>query len=148
MLKLKHTRKNESDIDDNDLYHVDNMSLDDNRENTERRKHVFESKLENKYDIEIQIGMTCIHGNKVNKLVEWNLLHDIPNPPKTTKKLNSHYYPILHRCKNISKGRANFKNFRILLDSGCSSTILMVRLIKNLPLNKTPRYSGTHKRVN
>ena len=62
--------KNEYYIDDNDLYHVDNMSLDDNRENTERRKHVFESKLENKYDIEIQIGMTCIHGNKVNKLVE------------------------------------------------------------------------------
>ena len=77
--------------------------------------------------------MTCIHGNKVNKIYECNLLHDILNPPKHTKLLNSHYSPILNGCMNTRKGRAKFKNFQILLDSGCSSNILMVRLIKKYP---------------
>ena len=31
---------------------------------------------------------------------------------------------------NTQKGTEKFKNFRILLDSGCSSTILMKRLIE------------------
>ena len=30
--------------------------------------------------------MTCIHGNKVNKLSERNLPHNILNPPKRNEK--------------------------------------------------------------
>ena len=44
--------------------------------------------------------MTCIHGNKINKLSECNLLHDILNPPKITKNLNIHYSPILQGYMN------------------------------------------------
>ena len=33
---------------------------------------------------------------------------------------------------NTRKGKAKFKSFRILLDSGCSSTIVIVRLVKKL----------------
>ena len=33
--------------------------------------------------------MNCIHGNKLNKLAEFNLLNEILNPPKLTKKLNT-----------------------------------------------------------
>ena len=58
------------DIDENDLYQIDNMSFDEKRENIEWRKHEFESELENAYEIEIQNGMTCIYGNKVNKIFE------------------------------------------------------------------------------
>ena len=48
----------ESDIDENDLYQIDNMSLDDKRENKEWHKHAIEIKPGNTYDIEIQNGMT------------------------------------------------------------------------------------------
>ena len=37
---------------------------------------------------------------------------------------------------NTRKGRAKFKKIYILLDSGCSSTILMGRLVKRLGLEK------------
>ena len=37
---------------------------------------------------------------------------------------------------NTRKGKANFKNFRILLDSGFSSSILMRILIDNFNLKK------------
>ena len=33
---------------------------------------------------------------------------------------------------NTRKGRAKFKSFQVLLDSGCSSTIIMVRLVEKL----------------
>ena len=46
---------------------------------------MFESKLENTYEIENHNGMTCIHENRVNILDECNLLHDILNSPKRTK---------------------------------------------------------------
>ena len=36
-----------------------------------------------------------------------------------------YYSPILHGCMNTRKGEEKFKNFRILLDSGCISTIIM-----------------------
>ena len=75
--------------------------------------------------------MTRIHNNEVKNIAECNLLHDIINPPKRAKNLNSHYYPILHVCMNTRKGKAKFKNFHILLESGCSYTIVMVRLVKN-----------------
>ena len=67
--------------------------------------------LKNAYGIEIQNGMTCIPDNEVNNIAELNLLHDIINPPKNSKILNSHYSPILHICVNNRKGKAKFKNF-------------------------------------
>ena len=73
---------------------------------------------------------------KINNISECNLLHDIINPPKRAKKLNSHYSIIMHGCINIRKGRAKFKKFLILLDSGCSSTIAMRRLVEKLSLEK------------
>ena len=73
--------------------------------------------------------MIHIHDKEVNKISEYNLLHDIINPPKRAKNLNSHYSPILHVCMNNRHGRANFKDFLILLDNGCSSKIVMGRLV-------------------
>ena len=77
--------------------------------------------------------MTRIQNNEVKNISECNLLHDIINPSKRTKNLNSHYSPILHGCMNTRKGKSKFKNFRILLDSGCNSTIVMGRLVKKKP---------------
>ena len=58
------------------------------------------------------------------------------SPPKCTKNLNIHYSPILHVCMNNRIVKARFENFRILLDSGCSSTIVMGRLFEKLCLEK------------
>ena len=80
--------------------------------------------------------MIHIHEKEVNKIAEYNLLHDIINTHKHTKNLKSHYSPILHGCMNTRFGRARFKNFRILLSSGCSSTILMGRLVEKLRLKE------------
>ena len=44
--------------------------------------------------------MNRIHDNKVNNIAECNLLHDMINPSKHTKNINSHYSPILHVCMN------------------------------------------------
>ena len=55
--------------------------------------------------------MTRIKNNEVKNIAECNLLQDIINPPKRTKKLNSHYSPILHGFMNNRKGRAKFKTF-------------------------------------
>ena len=44
--------------------------------------------------------MNCIHEKKGDELSEYNLLHDILNPPKFTKNLNSHYSPILQQFVN------------------------------------------------
>ena len=76
--------------------------------------------------------MTRIHNNEVYNKSEFNLIHDIINPPKHAKNLNTHYYPILHVCINTRRVRERFKNFRILLDSGCSYTIEMGRLTEKL----------------
>ena len=75
--------------------------------------------------------MTCIHYKEVNKIAEYNLLHDILIPPKRPKNRNSHNYPIIHGCMNTKRIRTKFKNFQILVDSGCSSTIVIGRLVKN-----------------
>ena len=48
------------------------------------------------------------------------------------KKLNIHYYPIIHGCINTRKGKSNFKNFQIILDSRCSSMIVLGRLVQIL----------------
>ena len=54
------------------------------------------------------------------------------NHLKRTKNINIHYSPILYVCMNKQKGRVIFKNFLILLDIGCSSVIIKIRLIENL----------------
>ena len=77
--------------------------------------------------------MTCTHNNEVNNIAEYNLLYDINNTPKRAKILSSRYSHILHGCMNTRKGKVKFKNFRILLESGCSSKIVMGRLVKNIP---------------
>ena len=59
--------------------------------------------------------MTRIHNNEVNNIAERNLLHDTINPLKRAKALNIHYSPIIHGWVNTRKGKAKFKNFRILL---------------------------------
>ena len=75
--------------------------------------------------------MNSIHDNEVNNIAECNLLPDIINTPKLTKNLNIHYYTILHGCMNTIKGKSEFKNFRILLDCGCSYTIVTGKIVKN-----------------
>ena len=76
--------------------------------------------------------MAHIRDKEVNNIDEQNLLHDIINPPKRTKNVDSHYSPILYGCMNNRKSKAKFKNFRILLDSGRSSMIVMeVQFEKN-----------------
>ena len=52
--------------------------------------------------------MTCIHDNEVKNISECNLLHDIINPPKRTKNINSYYYTILNRCMNTRKVKSRF----------------------------------------
>ena len=76
------------------------MRLDEKKENKECRKCAFEIELKNTYNIECHNGMACIHGNKVNKTYECNLLYDIINPTKLNKNLNIHYSTILHVCMN------------------------------------------------
>ena len=80
--------------------------------------------------------MTCIHNNEVKNIAECNLLHGIINPPKRAKKLKIHYSPILQVCMNTRKGKSKFKNFSIILDSGCSSMILMGSLVEKFILKK------------
>ena len=93
---------------------------------------MFESELKYIYDIKIPNGINFIHKNEVNKISEFNLLHDIINPPEHTKTFNSHHSTILSRCVNIQNGRAKFKNFRILLDNVCGSTVVIRKLLTKL----------------
>ena len=44
----------------------------------------------NIYDIKRPNGIKCIHNNEVNDIAEQNLLHDIINPYKGTKNINSY----------------------------------------------------------
>ena len=53
------------------------MSLKETKEKLEFRKRVFECKYKSTYKIENKNDMTCMHGIKVNKRSECNLLHDI-----------------------------------------------------------------------
>ena len=76
--------------------------------------------------------MTCIHENEVNIMAQYNLLHDIINNSKRTKKLKIHHSPIWNGYINTQKDRANFNNFWILLYNGYSYKIVMGRLIKNI----------------
>ena len=113
----------DSDYDANDLYEVDKMSLEETKENIDRRRRAFEYEKKNRND------MTRIHNNEVNNISECNLLHDIINTTKRSKQINSHYYYILHGCMNTRKDKAKFKKHCILLDSEFSSTIVMGSLV-------------------
>ena len=64
---------------------------------------MFECKQKNPYRIENRNDMTHIHDKEVNKIAECNLIHDIINPSKNAKNVNSHYSPILHGCMNTKK---------------------------------------------
>ena len=68
----------------------------------------------------------------MNKIAKCNLLHDIINPPRCTKNLNIHYSSILNGCMNNRYGRVKFNNFLIILDSVCSSMIVMGRLVEKI----------------
>ena len=70
-----------------------------------------------------------LHDNKVKNRAEQNLLHDTISSHKRTKHIKINYFPILHECMNSCRGKARFNNFRILLESGFSSMIVMIRLI-------------------
>ena len=124
----------ESDYDDNDLYQVENMSLDDTREKINQRKRALE--YESSYVIENRAKIIYIKDNEVNNISECNLLHDIINTPKRAKNINSYYSLIIYECMNIRKGIAKLKSLQILLDSGCSSTIVMMRLVEILDPEK------------
>ena len=63
---------------------------------------------------------------------EFNVLTNIINPIKHPRSKNIHYSPILQGCMNTHSGRANFINFRIMLDSGRSSKIVMGILTSKL----------------
>ena len=54
-------------------------------------------------------NMNRIHDNKVNNIAKCNLLHDMINPSKHTKNINSHYSPILDGYMNKRKGKYKFK---------------------------------------
>ena len=80
----------DSDYDENYLYQVDKMSLEDTKEKLDWIKRAFEYEKKNPYGIENRNDNTRIHNNEVNNIAEYNLLHDIINPPKCTKVFNSH----------------------------------------------------------
>ena len=82
--------------------------------------------------IENRNKILYIHNNEVKIISEFNLLHYIINPPRLAKNINSHYSPIIDGWMNTRKSRAKFKNLRIILDSGCISTIVMGRLVGKL----------------
>ena len=77
-----------------------------------------------------------MHDKEVNKIAESNLLHDIIKYFKRTKILYIHYSDILHGFMNNRKFTAKFKSFQILLESGCSSTIVMGRMVEKLKPEK------------
>ena len=68
--------------------------------------------------------MIYIHDKEVKNIAKCNLIHNIIIPLKDDKNINIHYSTVLNGCANTRKGRAKFKNFQILSDSGCSSTII------------------------
>ena len=55
--------------------------------------------------------MMRVHNNEVKNISEFNLLHDIINPPKRAKFFNSQYSPLLHGYMNTRKGKAELKTF-------------------------------------
>ena len=104
---------------------MDKLSLDKKK----RLKRAFERKFKNINDMKILNITNRTENNEVYNISKCNLLQEILNLYKITKNTNRHYSPILNVRMNTRKGREKFKNFQILLDSGCSSTILMIRIM-------------------
>ena len=75
----------DSDCDENDLYQVEKMILEDTIEKLEWHKHAFECKQNKSYGIENRNDVIHIHEKEVNKIAECSLLHGIINPPKWAK---------------------------------------------------------------
>ena len=73
----------EMDYDENDLYQMENMSLDETKEKIDWRKRVF--KYECSYVIENRNEMIYIHDKKLKNISECIFLHNIINPPKRAK---------------------------------------------------------------
>ena len=74
--------------------------------------------------------------NKINNdksiTHECNVLSNLLNNMKHVKSKNSHYSPILQGCMNTCSGEAKLRNFRILLDRGSTSPIVMGKLKSKL----------------
>ena len=87
---------------------------------------------EKSYVIENQAKMIHIHDIKLKYISECNLLYDSINTPKRAKNIDTHHSPILHGLMNTIKGRAEFKNLQIILDSEFSYTIVLIRLVEKL----------------
>ena len=67
---------------------------------------------------------------------ECNVLSYILNPIKWAKTKNCHYSPILQICMNIHSGGGGNRSFRILSDSGISTTIVMGKMTSKLKQKK------------
>ena len=76
----------DDEVDENDLYELYKLSLDETR----LLKNTFERELKIIYEIKRRNGMNHTHDNKVNNIAEYNLLNDILNPSKMTKNINFH----------------------------------------------------------
>ena len=108
---------------------------------------IFWKKTQKYYDMKSLNDMNSMNDTKVNSISQCNLLHDKINPYKWTKNININYCPIIHGCMNAHMRRANFRNFRILLDSRCSYKIVTRRIVNNLKINNMMWYNGRYKRV-
>ena len=109
------------------------MTLDETKEKLTDVSMRFNTKVHMWLKIEMK---WYIYDNKLNNVSEFNLIHDRINPPKRAKNINIHYSPIIHGCIIIRRGRAKLKNLRILLNSVCSFTIVIIRLVEKLILEK------------
>ena len=66
----------ESGYDENEVYPFENMRLEDTKEKLEWRKREFECKQKSKYRVENKNYVMRMHDKEVNKIYEYNLLHD------------------------------------------------------------------------
>ena len=77
----------DSDYNEKYLYQVWKMSLEETKEKRDWRKRAFEYEQNNSYGIENINDMMNIHNNEVKNIAEYNLIHDIINPPKQAKTI-------------------------------------------------------------
>ena len=82
--------------------------------------------------------MNHIHDNVINNIAGLNLPHGILNLSKRTKDVNYDYFPIIHGCMSTCRGRVIHKNAWLLLDRGCSSAVVIMRLMLKLLKTKYP----------
>ena len=86
---------------------------------------MFGSELENVYDKKISNNMNRINDKYINNIAEFNLLHNVIDYYKCTKNINTHYSFTIHGCMDTRMGEEKHKKLYILLDIGCSYTIVM-----------------------